>query len=240
MRQLSRNRSSGIRTSRRPRHARSAFTLIETALATVIIGVGVLALVEAQTSFMRSNAWSTQAATATYLANEIRELTHKLPKTDPVNGLYLETSGGGNVLRGWGPRVGDVDARDFAYLTAFDGITFRSSGTAGFADGDLPGPIDGFGNTIPDVDTNGAVRLGANGQPLNLQGWSQEVVVQKVDPFNHSTAYADDAVLAANASTGFKGMGVDQLPMRVTVIVRYQGPYDSEAMEMARVAWIVP
>ena len=239
--------------SRRPRRGRTrpfitrsfrpfrqGFTLIETALATVIIGVGVLALVEAQTSFMRSNAWSTQAATATYLANEIRELTRNLPKTDPVNGLYLDTSGGGNVLRGWGPRNGDVDARDFAYLTAFDGITFRSNGTAGFDDGDLPGPIDGFGNTIPDVDNNGAVRLGANGQPMNLQGWSQEVVVQKVDPFDHATVYADDAELAPNASTGFKGLGVDQLPMRVTVIVRFQGPYDSEAMEMGRVSWIAP
>src|SRR5205085_2463013 len=69
------------------------FTLIETALATVIIGVGVLALLEAQQAFMKSNDWSTQAATATYLANEIREMTRKLPRHDPVTGLTLQTSG---------------------------------------------------------------------------------------------------------------------------------------------------
>ena len=64
-----------MRTDRNT-HARSlvrrsgagGFTLIETAMATVIIGVGVLALVEAQTAFLKSNTWTSQAATATYLA----------------------------------------------------------------------------------------------------------------------------------------------------------------------------
>ena len=65
-------------------HHRRGFTLIETALATVIIGVGVLALVDSQAAFLASNAWSTQTATANYLANEIREMTRRLPKHDPV------------------------------------------------------------------------------------------------------------------------------------------------------------
>src|SRR5438132_13329642 len=93
---------------------RPGFTLIKTALATVIIGVGVLALVQAQEGFLRSNSWSTQAATANYLAGEIRELTRRLPRHDPVNGLYIS----GNQLIGWGPRAGDVGPRDFAYLSA--------------------------------------------------------------------------------------------------------------------------
>ena len=64
---------------RRTRATSSGFTLIETALAVVIIGVGVIAMVDAQRAFMQSNAWSNHAATATYLANEIREMTPALP-----------------------------------------------------------------------------------------------------------------------------------------------------------------
>ena len=48
------------------------FTLIETALATVIIGVGVVAMVEVQQSFMRTNRGSSNASAATLMANGIR------------------------------------------------------------------------------------------------------------------------------------------------------------------------
>ena len=57
---------------RRRRADRRAFTLIETSLALVIIAVGVLALIEAQTAFIKTNDWSSHAATANYLANEVR------------------------------------------------------------------------------------------------------------------------------------------------------------------------
>jgi prepilin-type N-terminal cleavage/methylation domain-containing protein len=213
------------------------FTLIETALATVIIGVGVLALVQAQESFIKSNSWSSQAATANYLAGEIRELTRRLPKTDPVNGLFVDGAG---ALRGWAPRAGDTGPRDFAYVSAFDGLKFSSSGTAGFGDGDLPGPVDAFGTVIPDVDGNGEVRTSFGGVPIPLQGWSQEVSVTKIDPFNNSVTYAKTATLAANGATGFTGLAIDQFPIRVTVIVKYRGPFDSADTEMARVSWIVP
>lgn len=225
---------------RRAHRSARGFTLLETALATVIIGVGVMALVEAQQAFLRSNAWSSQSATATYLANEIRELTRKLPKHDPVNGLFVDTAGGTAVLRGWGPRAGDVGPRDFAYVSAFDGIRFTSSGDDGWDDADLPGPIDGFGETIPDVDANGTVRTDNQGRPLALQGWTQLVTVRKVDPFNNSVEYANDAILPANAASGFRGLEIDKFPLRVTVTVTYQGPFDSAAIEMARVSWIVP
>lgn len=230
-------RHSRARRGIRPRRG---FTLLETALATVIIGVGVLALVEAQQAFLRSNSWSTQAATATYLANEIRELTRKLPKHDPVNGLFVQTSGGTDVLRGWTPRAGDVDAHDFAYITAYDGITFSAAGDTGWDDGDLPGPIDAFGDTIPDVDANGTVQTDNAGRVVGLQGWSQQVIVTKVDPFNNAVTYADNATLPANGSTGFRGLAIDQFPVRVTVVVRFRGPFDTEAREMARVSWVVP
>lgn len=224
-------------TRPRPAPLRRGFTLIETALATVIIGVGVLALVQAQESFIKSNAWSSQAATANYLAGEIRELTRRLPKFDPVNGLFVDGAG---TLRGWIPRPTDTGPRDFAYVTAFDGLKFASGGSTGWADGDLPGPIDAFGTVIPDVDGNGEIRTTFGGAPIPLQGWSQEVFVTKIDPFNNSITYAKTDTLAANPTTGFKGLAIDKFPLRVTVVVKYRGPFDSADFEMARVSWIVP
>lgn len=217
----------------------SGFTLIETALATVIIGVGVLALVEAQGAFLRSNSWSSQSATGTYLANEIREFTRRLPRHDPVNGLWLDAANG-NTLRGWGPRATDVTVQDFNHLDAFDGMRFRSGGSAGWADGDLPGPIDAFGTVIPEIDANGNVRTLASGAPMPLQGWTQEVTVQKVNPYNPSITYTPATVLAADPGTGFKGLKVDEFPLRVTVVVRFRGPFDAQDQEMARVTWITP
>ena len=53
---------------------RRAFTLIETALATIILGTGVLAIVQSQQYFYQQNSWSTHTSTATFLASEVREL----------------------------------------------------------------------------------------------------------------------------------------------------------------------
>ena len=47
--------------------------LCETALTTVIVGVGVLALVEAQTAFLRVTDWSSHAATAPKKARRIEK-----------------------------------------------------------------------------------------------------------------------------------------------------------------------
>ena len=99
---------SGASTTRK----RAGFTLIETALATIIVGIGVLAMVSAQAAFHQKNAWSTHASIATHLANEIREMTWNLPRHDPVtNDAY------------WGPE-GDNEAsfEDYDDLDDFDGL----------------------------------------------------------------------------------------------------------------------
>lgn len=231
--------------TRRPRAARrlaaraGGFTLIETALTTVIIGVGVLALIEAQQAFMRSNDWSTHAATATYLANEIREMTRTLPRHDPVTGLFFDASGASTQLVGWGPEPGEITVQDFDDLDDFDGITFAWNGTLGPADGDLPGPIDAFGAVIPEILSDGNVVIDQSGNPLPLQGWSQRVSVRKVNPLNLATAMANDAVLPPSLPD-FQGLAVDQFPLRVTVEVFYQGPYASSPDLMATVVWVVP
>lgn len=86
------------------------FTLIEAALATVIVGVGVLALVSAQQAFHRKNHWAVQSGIAMRLGNEIREMTLNLPRHDPVTGNAR-----------WGPEDGEDSLADFDDLDDFDG-----------------------------------------------------------------------------------------------------------------------
>jgi len=219
--------------------ARSGFTLIETALATVIVGLGVLALIDAQQSFMKSNDWSTHAATATYLANEIREMTRKLPKHDPVTGLWLQTQGGTSVLRGWGPDAGETEVSDFDDLDDFDGITFTPGGRIDAAHGELPGPIDAFGNVIPEISADGTVPTDEHNNPLPLQGWTQTVRVEKVDPYDTAVVRSHSYVAPA-VPPNYPGLAVDKFPLRVTVIVRYQGPHDARPTDEATAVWIVP
>lgn len=225
------------RSSRTARPAR-AFTLLETALATIIIGVGVLSMIEAQQAFIRSNDWSSQAAAATYLANEIREMTRRLPRHDPVTGLTLTASGGGSTLTGWGPEPGELNVADYNDIDDFDGLRLAFNGTPGRLDGDLPGPVDAFGNLIPEIGPDGQI-VTVNGVPRPMQGWTQRITVLKVNPFNPSVTYAPSAVLPAQAGA-FKGLKVDEFPLRVTVDVSYQGPRDTQAQVIASVSWIVP
>jgi len=224
----------------RPRSpARPGFTLIETALTTVIVGVGVLALIDAQQGFMRSNEWSTHAATATYLANELREMTRKFPKHDPVTGLWLQVQGNTAVLRGWGPDAGESELTDFDDVDDFDGLTLSGSGDADPADGDLPGPVDAFGNVIPEISSDGSVPVDAEGAPLPLLGWSQTITVQKLDPYDSGLVRPHSYSLPAQAPS-FPGLAVDKFPLRVTVTVSYQGRLEDTATDIATIVWIVP
>jgi hypothetical protein len=196
-------------------------------MALVILGVGVLAFVEAQQSFADSNSWSTQAATATFLANEVREMTRRLPRHDPVTGLYI-TNG---QLIGWGLESGEVTAQDLDDLDDLDDLRFG-------LDGDLPGPIDAFGDIIPAVDDQGNVLHDEDGNLIPMRGWSQTVTVEKLDPEDNGAAVDHEATQPPGE--GSPGRTVEQFPVRVTVVVEYQGPYDARPREMTRVMWIVP
>lgn len=217
------------------RRAGLGFTLIETALATVIIGVGVVAIVEAHQAFMKSNQWSTHAATATFLGGEIREMTIGLPRHDPVTGLRIA----GGDLEGWGPEPGEVLVEDFDDLDDFDGLTFAFDGTPGFADDDdLPGPIDAFGLVIPEIFADGTVMLDVDGNPVPMQGWRQTVRVVKVHPTDPTQELAPDATEAPVG--GSAGIALDDFPLKIEVIVTYEGPFVTRATEITRVTWIVP
>ncbi|GMV27204.1 MAG: hypothetical protein AMXMBFR58_32350 [Phycisphaerae bacterium] len=211
--------------------ARPGFTLLETCMALIIIGVGVLAFVEAQRSFMANNEWSSHTARAMYLANEVRELCRRLPRHDPVTGLYFETVDGDSVLRGWGPESGESDPDDIDDIDDLDGATFGDHG-------EFAGPIDSQGQLIIETTAAGEVVNDDEGNPIGLVGWSQAVTVVKVDPFNYATVREDD--FKEDPQGSFPGRAVDRYPLRVTVSVSYRGRYDSEAREVASVSWIAP
>ncbi|RPG14533.1 MAG: prepilin-type N-terminal cleavage/methylation domain-containing protein [Phycisphaera sp. TMED9] len=102
------------RSFQRTHHAsRRGFTLIESALATVIIGTGVLAMVAAQQTFHRQNDWAQHSANAMRLAGEIRELTLNMPSHDPVTGVEF-----------WGPEPNESLVEDWDDIDDFDDAVF--------------------------------------------------------------------------------------------------------------------
>ena len=96
--------------STRSLRSRRGFTLVETALATVIIGTGVLAMISAQQVLLEKNNWSTMTNTATLLGNEIREMTLNLSRHDPVTGTAF-----------WGPEEDEFSIDDYDDVDDFDG-----------------------------------------------------------------------------------------------------------------------
>jgi prepilin-type N-terminal cleavage/methylation domain-containing protein len=178
----------------RARRSRRGFTLIETALTTVIVGVGVLSIVSAQQAFHQKNEWSTHASIAMHLGNEIREMTLRLPRHDPVVGFTDP----------WGPEDNEDSVADYDDIDDFDGDL--GTGLI-FSAGLDNGPINAQRQVIS-----------------NMDGWSQEIYVYNVDPF-------DLATIEDDGSTN---------TLIVEVIVTYQGPRDSEPEEMTRVQYLVP
>ncbi|MHC4413909.1 MAG: type IV pilus modification PilV family protein [Planctomycetota bacterium] len=128
--------------------------MIETALATIIVGVGVLAMVAAQQAFHKKNAWSTHASTATALANEIREMTWNLPQHDPVTGDAF-----------WGPEGdNEFSVEDFDDLDDFDG----SGGGLIFSAEFDNGPINARREVIPNMDGWSQTVRVFNVDPFNI------------------------------------------------------------------------
>ncbi|MBT8485016.1 MAG: hypothetical protein KJO43_05520 [Phycisphaerae bacterium] len=148
------------RTPRVRRVSLAGFTLIETALATVIVGVGVLALVAAQQAFHQQNYWSTHASIAERLGNEIREMTLSLPRHDPVTTTAF-----------WGAEPNELSFLDYDDVDDFDGT---GGGLIFGADWDDVTPDNGPVNAQRQVIAN-------------MEGWSQTVTVHNVDPFDISS-----------------------------------------------------
>lgn len=211
------------RTTRRT----GAFTLLEAAMALVILGVGVLAMVDAQTAFIQSNLWSSHAATGTFLAQEIREFSRRLPRHDPARGLMPNDAG--QVIFGLEP--GEVTVGDIDDVDDLDGMIFGH-------EGNMAGPISATGAVIPEIALDGEIELDGEGQPVPMVGWAQQITVEKIEPFDTATVRTDDYWREVDTD-GLPPLGLESFPARVTVVVTFT-PTGQQPIEMARVSWIVP
>jgi hypothetical protein len=164
-------------------------------MAMTILIVGVLAVIQAQRSFLYNNIWSSHAATANYLANEIRELTRAFPRHDRfAGGLYFATPGDAGTLTGWGTEPGDDNPDDLDDLDDFDGAVFGDAAALpeGFTEANrFDGPINAFGSVITETLWDGTVEMVEEGVPVSMRGWTQIVTVDKVDPWDYATVVPD-------------------------------------------------
>lgn len=105
-----------------------------------------------------------------------------------------------------GPELNEPDVEDYDDLDDFAGIVNPSGYGAGLT---ISPPINALRQTIP-----------------NMEGWTQFVQVEGVDPGDL-------------ASTTTFGIGLTDM-VRVTVTVSYQGPHDEQPMTLTRLTWVVP
>ena len=232
--QRSERAAGSARTSARSLRQRAGapgFTLLESMMAMVIIGVGILAFVDAHGAFMRSNNWSSQAATGMLLANEVREFSRHMSRHDPVTGLTLQGSGMSAILTGWGAEGGEIAVDDLDDLDDLDGMIFG-------AGGNFVGPIDGFGGLVPAIDLQGNVILDDEQNTVPLAGWRQIVTVEKIDPYNFGQTRPDAHEQAASGQP--PRIPVDSFPLRVTVVVDFTPSGESQPEEITRLTWIIP
>ncbi|MEM6333369.1 MAG: prepilin-type N-terminal cleavage/methylation domain-containing protein [Planctomycetota bacterium] len=199
---------------RRPRRGRRGFTLIEAALATVIIGTGVLAIVAAQQAYHQKNEWAQRSGTAMLLANEIREMTLALPAHDPATQL-ANLGPEANEIIGVTPDVTLFDDLD-DFAGAVDPASGRGPGTL------FNPPINALRQVIPGDD---------------MAQWTQEIVVERV--WQGFVAAPSSGTLPAlnvleDTATG------DRTIVRVTVRVLHQGPNDPQPLEVTSLSWLVP
>ncbi len=123
---------------RQPVPSRRGFTLIEAAVATIIVATGVLGMVAAQQAWHRQNAWAERAAIGTRLGNEIREMTFNIGRHDPVTGAST-----------WGPEANELSIFDYDDLDDFDGL----DGEGLVLSDDLGnGPLNALREVIPGMD----------------------------------------------------------------------------------------
>jgi type II secretory pathway pseudopilin PulG len=99
-------------STRRNRARRRGFTLIEAALVTAIISIGVVAMLELLAVGTISNGNGAEQTTAMNLAKNIREMTFGMAPCDPDNPTN------------WGCESGETAAAHYDDIDDLDGITF--------------------------------------------------------------------------------------------------------------------
>lgn len=236
-----------VRARRRQAAARSSlragFTLLETMLAVLIVAIGVLAAVDAQTYFDRSNSWSSQSTVGMYLANEVRQAMEGKPRHENSGIAATPGSDSGETATGAGFLDTADDIDDFHNVTFGPALGTNASGQP-LALGErvaTAGAINASGAVISDVRLL-ATAAGEAGTltGLTLQDWSQHVTVEKVSPRDLTNVVAWNVGVAANGSS--PAFAVDRLPLRVTVDVYYRPAwvrYRDRDLPVATLTWVV-
>ena len=162
---------SFISIIRRPatRKRRRAFTLIETTLTTIIVGLAITALVKLVLSTTQQNRYTQRMTTGSLLADNCREMMAGLPFSDPSNGTQT-----------FGPETGEKLAT-FNDVDDFDG--FDSTVRSDIAAGQPVGPVDAARRVI--TETVGGVTQ----VPAEWKNWRQQIAVDPVDSNNLNTTY---------------------------------------------------
>lgn len=182
---------------------RRGFTLIEAALAILIVGVGVTALLELLAAGTMSNSAGTELTTAINLANNIHEITIGAGTTYTWQGTWTA---------GHNYNPGDAVVNGSTYylcITAVNSATAPGSDAThwlptllmGFQDPANPSSSNtkesGGPNAYNDIwDLNGdtySPPLDVHRNPIaQYANWAQQVTVQSVDPNNVNTVTGHD------------------------------------------------
>ncbi len=93
------------------RRSSRAFTVMETTLATIIVGLAVLSIVKLITAVTQQNFYAQKTTTAEMLANNMRELMAGMPFNDPATGTHL------------GPDSGETSVSQYNDVEDFNGFT---------------------------------------------------------------------------------------------------------------------
>lgn len=115
----------------RAKHAESkrgaAFTLIEVIVATIMIGIAIVALVGSSQAFTQSNGFGIDLSNAEFLIEEIREMTTSMLVIDPETGTAT-----------FGSESGETSVSLYDDLDDLDGMSFSP-------------PIDIYGNSLTNM-----------------------------------------------------------------------------------------
>jgi len=148
---------------------RGGFTLIETTLTTIIVGLVITALVKLVLTNTQQNRYTQRLTTGCLLAENVREMLAGVPFNDPASGTTT-----------FGPESGETLAT-FDDVDDFDG--FDSTVRADISAGQPVGPVDAARRVI--TETVGGVTQ----VPIEWRNWRQQIAVDPVDPNNLNSVY---------------------------------------------------
>lgn len=152
------------------RRSRRGFTLIETTLTCIIVGLAITALVKQVMTSTQQNRYTQRLTIGSLLAENCREMLANLPFCDPAEATL-----------NFGPEPGEVLAT-YNDVDDFDG--FDSTNRPDLASGSPVGVVDAARRVIT-TTVNGVPQV-----PAEWVNWRQQIAVDPMDPNNLGTVYA--------------------------------------------------